>query len=584
MAGDPTGVALFPLIQSIRSCSFTLSHGITPSRGILELAPQDNFTAAIGPLTFVFGATTITFPDCKLNRHTVRQSAGGPRTWLLELEDRRWRWRYNTISGSYNQRLFDGSVDPVTARTPQQLAVLCLLAMGESLATINVGDLPNGTFPMVNWANENPAKALADLCEPLGCRVVLQLDNTVALRRVGVGQQLPTDGVMLNSLGIKPTVWPNKITVVGGKVRFQYDFQLEAIGIDVDHSIKPIGQLSYMPKKGWSQIFPDVTGFDDVPEKNNARFYAEQTVYRLYRIKFANSDGTVPFAIPGIFPITDLKHQLVPIETQQVQMVQDPDGTQRPLPAWVFGTFADGGSDGLNSKLNERYLKPFQILPSKGFVLFNDYVYKYANPQLVVPALNIVNQIVGRVLPDIVKMPPIAPPDLWLRTAFSLRDPQTYAWKCFERSRNYPQAIGNAGTQIIHRPDLIQFGICKFNANHQYIGAENNTKQVNAEADYYLGAEELKYSIPNPQEITYAGLRPINPDGAIQQVVFSVGLTGTTTKACRNDEFDLFFPSYDERRAFEKQRGDPLRDIVFRHWHQEIEKRQLDGVGALFAL
>jgi hypothetical protein len=55
--------------------------------------------------------------------------------------------------------------------------------------------------------------------------------------------------------------------------------------------------------------------------------------------------------------------------------------------------------------------------------------------------------------------------------------------------------------------------------------------------------------------VSYAGFRPINLDGAIQQVTWALDESGfARTRASRNREELLYVPSYKERRAMEKVR------------------------------
>ncbi len=152
--------------------------------------PQAASPAVVGTLVLTFGETRVEFPDCKLDYGTVERTAGGL-ICRLALLDHRWRWRFGQISGTYNVRRDDSQLQKNaddadnSERTPQQLATLCLEAMGET--QFDVGDLPNESRPSVEWDCVVPADALAALCDQLGCRVVLQLNNRVALRRAGVG-------------------------------------------------------------------------------------------------------------------------------------------------------------------------------------------------------------------------------------------------------------------------------------------------------------------------------------------------------------------------------------------------------------
>ncbi|MCX8092493.1 MAG: hypothetical protein N3I86_16450, partial [Verrucomicrobiae bacterium] len=61
------------------------------------------------------------------------ENAGRARVYRVRIQDRRWKWRFGQISGEYNVRRDDNQQNFLlgTARNPQQLARLCLDAMGE---------------------------------------------------------------------------------------------------------------------------------------------------------------------------------------------------------------------------------------------------------------------------------------------------------------------------------------------------------------------------------------------------------------------------------------------------------------------
>jgi hypothetical protein len=62
-----------------------------------------------------------------------------------------------------------------------------------------------------------------------------------------------------------------------------------------------------------------------------------------------------------------------------------------------------------------------------------------------------------------------------------------------------------------------------------------------------------KYEQPEAQDGTYAGLRDdIELDGAIQQITYSVGPAGATTRASRNSETHPYHPPYNAKRWKEK--------------------------------
>ncbi len=90
-------------------------------------------------------------------------------------------------------------------------------------------------------------------------------------------------------------------------------------------------------------------------------------------------------------------------------------------------------------------------------------------------------------------------------------------------------------------------------AEENGIDTENPSKsdqeEVVAEADYYLQAADLEYQTPTPQDRVYAGILPVSPDGAVHQVTWSIGGSGATTRASRNNEWNPAVPTYREQVA-----------------------------------
>src|SRR5581483_10810005 len=229
MAEELQGLASFPGVGSVKSADYTMSHGITPGVCTLVCAPQAGLEAVVGPLVFTFGRAAVTLPDCKIESHVYEQGAAG-QLWHLTIHDRRWKWQYGEISGSYNLRAEDGSLDPDRAKAPQDLAKLCLAEMGETAADVSA--MPNYTRPLVEWDRTNPAQALAALADEAGCRVVLGLDNVVRV--------VPTGVVREQSPTIKIPDVPRALVVSCGKTRYQCDFGLQAVGLELDGTIVPI--------------------------------------------------------------------------------------------------------------------------------------------------------------------------------------------------------------------------------------------------------------------------------------------------------------------------------------------------------
>ncbi len=555
---DLQGLCTFPAVKTVISASFTLSHGITPSVATIECAPQEGLFGAGGTLLFTFGSTTISFSDCKVDLASLSYNAQGL-IWHLSIFDRRWKWAFGDISGSYNERRPDGTVDQNTIQTPQQLAMKLLEGMGETL--YDVSAMPNETFPEALWLNDVPAKHLADLADSLGCRVCLNLDDSVSVVRTGIGADLPTVNVLADSFSVKPPERPDSLRVVCGKTRYQPDFLLEAVGVDTDGKVKLIDKLSYKPAGGWGGVGPDFSGLSNTPGADRApspRTLAQDTVYRWYRVKLEDpsTPGKLPL-IPGWFGGVQATPkgsriqaiwQVLPLEEVRVGGYIDEQALFHPDPALVFGQFYDGGlsyattgGESLITTGNTPYKKPFHINRDSGIVEFSDQVF---------------------ILKDADDgSRTYAPAILGLRTACTVRHYVTRVWDRAFFDLVFEEGNWGTGPKVLKHDEIVLTVVPTINSAGLVTQVTTNTAAVAREADHYLQAQNLEYQHQDARNITYIGLVPIGVDGAVQQVSWSIGPRGATTQASRNNEFHPAVPPYKERRLVEQMAGQQFAQL-----------------------
>ena len=525
----PQGLCYFSGIQSLLSAQFTLQHGISPSVATVRIPPQQGQLLEGGAMVWTYGGVRITFPGCKVDRITAEIDGEGREIWALSILDRRWRWRETgAVSGYYNTRRGE-AIAQGAEKTPRELAELCLRAMGEQ--RYNLSGMPNDQRPEVEWEYENPAQALAAICDQLGCRVVLKLDDSVSIEKAGSGAPLPTGGdVRSNTLALDPPERPDAIVIVAGRSRFQVDMKLEPVVEDVDLVVKPIEQLLFQPRGGWKNFSPDMVGAGDAV----ADWY-RRTVFKWYRIK-------PPIEFPDGEKVNDV-NAVLPLEKVQVvrervfvRPGQFEEG--KPLPAWVYGKFWSEDDDAEPAdpqpfsplepfKPRSVYRDEFELDVERGIVKFKHPV------RLLDPG-----QREGQI-----------PADLRLRCAVSLRHKETRAWLHYEERREKRGKKFGTLPRYIKRDDI---------ALHIFVDPlrgvlVDNLREVQRQANHYLDVAEREYQLTDPRSITYAGIKPINPDGAIQQVTFSINDQGfATTQASRNREESRVAMSYHERRFVER--------------------------------
>jgi hypothetical protein len=525
------GYAYWPGINQIVSCSYTAAHGITPSAAVLEIAPQFNNFQADGDLTFYYGSNVIVLRDCKVDTLSFERNENGE-IWRLVILDRRWKWKFGKLSGMYNVRKENGDIKIAGARntslvyetekSPQDLLKLCLEAANER--RFDVSQVPNNTRPFVEWDVDCPMQAANQLCDELGCRIMLTSDDRVRICKQGQGQQLPNGPILDDSGTIDPPNTVQKITVACGKVLYQADLPLEPVGYEMDGTLKPINELSYTPVGGWGSI--DLQTFNGIKDQE-LRELAQSCIFKTYRVR-------TPVTIPNYGTVNGL--DALGLTNNQVVLVSDYDTNGRLLPdrlakAIVWGDYYPEKGDHTNTgttslpqritkEQQKKVIMSFNLDADERLVTFGNYIYK-----------------LNGTIPNMT----VDPATIYLRCALNVREEKTRAWwrYGYGRGNGWPE-------QIIHKENELILS---------YRQDGNNRADIDRQANYYLDAEWNSLQTKQPQARTYAGLLKIELDGAIQQVTWSVGLGGATTKASRCDDMDTGVLSYDQKRFYEKTRN-----------------------------
>ena len=517
------------LLQVVRA-SFSFAPGISPSTATLDIAPQAAPVAERGTLVLAHGQTRLVFPDCKLDMAAATRDAAG-QVCQLSILDRRWMWRYGHISGLYNRARPDGALDDDTKRSARRLAELCLAAMGER--AFDVSPLPADQYPPTDWDMTNPAQALAELADEFGCHVTLALDNRVRLRRVGTGANLDTDTTLVaDSPAIDLVESPDALLAVAAPIRFQFDFELEAVGFEPDGEIKPIDELSYAPTTGWGAIdLADFFGVRDVKLRGLAR----ECVFRAYRVVvpddihgFEWRDTTDADVSPG-GDRSRLRRlsQVLPIEDQQVETSNDP-GRPTPRQAMVYGVFSRedlDAADNLSTSLTPLpsrptadqtkaiYTRGYRLDLDRGVVHFADYVYRLDSDGLRRPA------------------------DLRLRAATHVRHAETRQPLRYRRRRSL--SVGGATPTrdgVLVRDEIVPAVYARYDRNFRVVETFSNRAGVTRLLDTHLDLAAAAFARRRARSRTYAGLRKFEPDGAIRRVTWDISSSGVTTTAARDDD------------------------------------------------
>lgn len=527
----PQGLFEFPGLPVQTSGDFTLSRGITPSVLSFNCPPSSEGFDQVADLKITFGGEEIKFKDCAVVTANLRRNRGGY-LWSIMIKDYRWKWAYGKIGGRYNVRRDDGSIDPKTEKTPQELAKLLFEQMGEPDADFSL--LPNEARPECLWdiATSNPAAELQNMLDELNCILSPAYNGKkTKVWPIGQGKDLPTNGKEINQgFGFSRGIKPDSMEVIGAPVVVQAKFLLEAVGEDTDGTIKPIDELSYTPASGWKSEWP--ASFSAVTATYTrdgkvleCRELAARTVWKWYRIKkFADETWDVP-GLSDI-KITKLK-SILPISDALLDMAEVPavEGAKEPKPNEVEGVWFAEGNDYENTAEGTRYPGDFNVDRVRGIVQFSNPAYKQDADGNHSPA------------------------DLYLTAAFTVRDEATDNIQRYIRKRDLPGKKLNTKPRILNRPEIVRQIIARY-AGLDGIHVEDNQEEVNKEADHYLDAAAKEYELEQSLDMEYTGIFPIELDGKVAQVSWSVGGSGARTRASINAEHAKI-DSYKERRRRE---------------------------------
>lgn len=324
---------------------------------------------------------------------------------------------------------------------------------------------------------------------------------------------------------------------------------------------------------------PGPEGFGDyVPQPLQVPLYG--SVYRM--------DQLLPIEdVQAQVPLTSEDEGGDPLASPEGPLPEEDSitaGTHAPIPAVVEGVFWDGKKTvvtsiptpftGANVPLNEddiadqvlntdphyRYHEAFSIDRENGIVQFEKYVHR------VRPKPPPYQQNAAGYYQAPINL--VGPAKLFLLTGVSVRDGDTGAYFRHKREFRFPDNLTfNTKARTLKQDDLRLVVVPDYD-DYEYTvptidevveGTANENAQTNAEAvnevaDYYLKGAALEYQVGTPEERSYGGIHPIFCDGAIQQVTWSIGGSGATTRAGRNTEIEVRLPSYQVLRQGQRDR------------------------------
>jgi len=538
------GIVDYPgLNGQFKSADYCHTNGVEPGICTIEM-PQEVVPnlAQTGDLTFTYGDQTVTLPNCYAETANVAASQGGFIA-RVAIKDRRWAWKFGSISGHWNQRMpsgtcadeefngaavqIDGDATKIRSGTelaPQNIATNCLNLMGEQ--NFDLSALPSDARPEINWSHANPAHALEELCEGLGCRVsyVLESDSVVIVT-IGQGNPLPDNGQQQwVSYGMSAPALPTAMRVVGGPTVWQGFLPLEAVGIDADGSINPIDSLTYAPSAGWGSDLTFSTITNPI-----WKALADKCLYRYWRIKIPDG-GLNPPTTAASPNITIHKAAQVKLWDRQLDTHNDPNDQARIVHKRpeIWGYFENGFGQNINTPQQaQKYADHCEVDTERWLVITGDRHLQTVGGQNL-------------------------PAQLYVKIAFSVRSTATWEPLRYKLRR---QLSSNLQTQdhIIHREEIFLKVVGTYDDSFNLQSSTDNADadSLDDQANYYLDAELNQFLAVQSFDIPYVGIVPIQPDGLIQQVTYSITAGeggGTLTRASLATEHNDYVKPYKTAR------------------------------------
>ena len=504
-----SGVITFPGITAPISMVATRVLGVKPSSAIIYAQPQGDSPNCTGTATFTWGTSSnlITWTNALCDSSSLHVSTFGHQQMFV-IYDRRWRWaKGHPVTGAYNVRKTDGTVDATTQKTLAELATLLFTAMGETTADVSL--ITSTEYPMLILDRSKPADQLAQLLEPRGYVISLMADNTVKVWPKGTGATLPANDDLVNAnLSVDPPELPAVIRVVCNRTLVQSMLKTVPVGLDTDGRIRLVNDLSYKPAGGWDTC-KDWDTFSSLPT-TIAQECAKLSVGKWYQV-VSQADGTQDINYggvdycPGEITVTDVS-QLLPLENMILDTAVDPLGKTRYKPAVVSGVYWGIGSNPLQNPPNpsnspaftEIKGLPWTLNREYGIVMFNGYIQK-----------------------DNAGTKTFA--DIYLTCCYSIHDATIQVKDRYEVDRS----LGGYGFDVREVEELQRRLIVTYVTNTSSVTNINDNKAtVDTDAGLYLDAAQNSYATQNSNVLMYRDCYSFSTDGITLQLQWKVAVQG----------------------------------------------------------
>lgn len=503
-----SGYISFPGVSDPISMTATRILGMRPSVALIYATPQGDTPDCSGTATFQFGTSSnvMTWNNALCDSSSLQVSESGHRQ-VFVIYDRRWRWSKGLpVTGAYNVRKPDGTIDAATQKTLAELATILFTAMNESGADVSA--ITSTEYPMVVFDRDNPSDQLAQLLEPRGYVVSLMQDDSVVVFARGTGTPLPDNDDLINAnLSVDPPEIPFAIRLICNRTLVQSMLATVPVGLDVDGSIVGVNDLSYLPSGGWDG--KDLIDFTYITDPV-ARECAKLSVGKWYQVS-TQADGTQNISFdsvdycPGEISITNIS-QILPLQDFILVSATDRMMKVRYQPAFVSGVFWDTGANPLANPPTAANTPAFTVVRGRDWTLNKQYG---------------IVQFRESVTKDNAGTKTFA--DVFLTCCYSVHDATVQVKDRYERDLT----LGGYGYDTRHVDELQRTLIVAYTSGTSTVsGITDNKSSVNSDADLYLNAAAAQYVTQQSNVLMYRDCYGFNTDGVTWQLQWNVASHG----------------------------------------------------------
>lgn len=503
-----SGVISFPGVVEPISVVATRVLGMRPSVAIIYALQQDTSPDCSGTATFTFGTSSnlISWTNALCDSSRTEVSTNGQRQMFV-IYDRRWRWAKGApVTGAYNVRKPDGTIDSVTQKTLAELTTLLFTAMGE---TVDVSGITSTEYPMVVYDRANPSDQLAELLDARGYVVSLMSDNTVKVFARGTGTALPDNEDLISaSLSVDPPEPPLILRAVCNRTLVQSMLATVPVGLDTDGIVKGVNSLSYKPADGWDGKDWSTFEFLDDPLEREC---ALLSVGKWYQVS-SQADGTQNIAFgdvdyaPGEITISNIT-QILPLENITLQSGTDRTGKVRYAPGFLSGVYWGVSSSPQQNPPNPENTPAFTVIRGidwsldriEGIVKLSQFLEK-----------------------DNAGVKTFA--DVYLTCCYSVHDATVQVKDRYEVDLN----LGGYGYDTRLLDELQRKLVVAYTTGTSTVsGITDNKTTVDTDAGLYLARAAAQYVTQQGNSLFYRDFWSFDTDGVTWQLQWNVAVQGS---------------------------------------------------------